>query len=306
VKALLFIGLVRPCIILQMPRSLKKQSVYLPIEMVPYVICATVLNLAIFRSPEVKNLYQQVKVDLNLKACKKMFSPFEHIDAEVWAKRLAKEAGYDYRKGMPPGNQMIVMRELIKGSQRIINRYTKRFSLMVALFPWLNKDMRKFGNDLNELIKVGFNNSHAREHGKIRVNGENSDILVQAILFQAYAETKGLKIDKVAELKSFNYGGKSYSINPEMKDQMSYRARRELTSESIEAGFESIDGDKVARIAEWWYQSRVVHNGPQEFCNYLLQEKEEVLDPAYLSNEIRICDIALGYEREKRGRRKAA
>jgi hypothetical protein len=284
----------------------KKQSVYIPPELVPHMFCSVVLNLAIHRNQKVRKLYEQVKADLNLKVCKKLFYPLEHINAKAWAKSLAKEAGYDYREGMPPGNQMVIMRDLIKGSQRIINRYMKRFSLAVALFPWLNRDMHKFSNDLKELIKVGFNNSIAREQNKVRVSAEKSDTLVQEILFQAYAETKGLKIGKMAELKSFNYGGKLYSISPEKKNEMSYRARRELTSESIEAGFESIDGDKVARIAEWWYQSRVVHNGPQEFCSYMLKTKNEVLDPAYLSNEIRICDIALGYEREKRGRRKAA
>jgi hypothetical protein len=286
-------------------RKPKKESVYLVPELVPYVFSSFILNIAIFKDQQTKRLYEQVKADLNLKVCQKLFSPFEHINVEVWAKRLAKEAGYDYKKGMPPGNQMVVMRELIKGSQRILNRYIKGFSLIVVLFPWLNRDMRKFGNDLNELIRVGFNNSDAREHGKVRISADNSDTLIQVILFQAYAENKGLKIDKIAELKSFNYGGKSYSIYPEKKDEMSYRAQRELVSESIDAGFESVDADKIVRVAEWWYQSRVVHNGPQEFCNYLLQTKEEVLDPAYLSNEIRICDIALGYEREKRGRKKA-
>ena len=100
-----------------MARPSKKQSVYLPPEMVPYVLCGAALNLAMERNAVARRLYEQVKADLTLKVSQKLFSPLEHNNVGL-AKRLAKEAGYGYKKGPPPGNQMIVIRGLLKGSQR--------------------------------------------------------------------------------------------------------------------------------------------------------------------------------------------
>ena len=124
------------------------------------------MNVALQRDPEAKKLYEQLKADMTLKVCQKLFRPLDHIKVEGWAKRLAKEAGCDYRKGPPAGNQMVVMRELLKGSQRIIKRYAGWFSVMAALMPWWNHDMQKFGQDLNEFILVAFNRKSDRVRGK--------------------------------------------------------------------------------------------------------------------------------------------
>jgi hypothetical protein len=273
--------------------------------MVPYAISGAVFNLALDRDKEVKKLFEEVKADLTLGVCQKLFSPLDHINVEGWAKRLAKEAGYRYEKGKgpPPGNQMVIMRELLKGSLRIVKRYTSTFSLVVKIFPWLNRDMAKFVSDLNELITVAFNRKSDASRRRAKVTASTSEALVQAIVFQAYCEMKGLKIDKLAEMKTFKHGNKSYSLSPEKAGDMSERAKREQVRLSIEASFKSVDVERLGRSALWWYESRVVHEGPLDYCNYLAKTTEEELDPSYLSNETRVCDQALGYEREKRGKR---
>lgn len=294
------------CTIPNMAKKIKKQSAYVPPETVPYVLCDLVLNVALRRDQTARKLYEKMKADLTPRVFRRVYWPLERINLKKLSKRLAKEAGYDYKKGPPPGNQMVVMRNLVKAGQTLIMRNVHRLTLPVIAWSWFDRDVRKFLDDLDEFILVAFNRESDRSPDKAKVTRIKSEILTLTVLFQAYAEIKSLRIDKVAELKWFRHGKKLYSIHPDKVEEMPDLAHRELVTQSIEAGLQSWSTDKLVKIGRWWYGSRVVHDGPQAYCLHPATTRKESIDPAYLSNEIRVCDEAMGYEREKRGRRRTA
>lgn len=55
----------------------------------------------------------------------------------------------------------------------------------------------------------------------------------------------------------------------------------------------------ILEAAEHWYQSRVVYNGPEEFCRKYYLETGIELYPENVSREIQPVDNALGYPRRK-------
>ncbi len=286
-----------------MVNKYKKHNKYCPPEIVPHVFCGIIMNLAIKKNPEVKRLYEQLKVDLKLPGCQKLFRPLVSPDIRV-AKRLAKEAGYSLEKGPPDINQMVLIRNILSAMFRIVKKDASRFQFWGFFTPWLTRDISKFKKDLEQFILMGFNRESDWKRGKARVTLARSEKLEQAIVLQAFWEVNGINFEDVMGMKSFPYGKESYSLNLEMNEKLPDRAKREIVGQSIEAGFERLDVEKIAMIALHWYESRVVHAGPQEYCLYLAKTEEESLDVSNLSNEIRICDQALGYERLKTGRRK--
>lgn len=63
-------------------------------------------------------------------------------------------------------------------------------------------------------------------------------------------------------------------------------------------GYKLNHDKKLRDIAWYWYQCRVVYAGPEEFCRKYLLDKGIELDPANISKEILLGDIATGYPRK--------
>ena len=172
---------------------------------------------------------------------------------------------------------MVVMRDFLRAMFRLIKKDMRRFPLWGVLRPRLIRDIWKFRDDLDRFILVAFNRESDRSRGKARVTLAGSEELAQAVVLQVFGEVKKVNLQAIMGLKVFPYGKELYSFNLEMNGKIPDRARRSLIGQSIEAGFDGMDVDKIARIAKHWYESRVVHAGPQEYCLYLTKTQEETL-----------------------------
>jgi hypothetical protein len=75
------------------------------------------------------------------------------------------------------------------------------------------------------------------------------------------------------------------------------RQRRQVIAELKANGYK-LRKDRVYLDRAWkWYQSRVVFDGPEEFCRTLYNTSEVWLWPDNVNNEIKECDYAVGYPR---------
>ena len=148
-----------------------------------------------------------------------------------------------------------------------------------------------------EFIKVGFNRAPEQEKGIYKITAYNSPSMVTVTLIMALGESRGMKIKKEGGGYFLKMNGKYYDITNFVSPKTNDRGHRLLTKSFKRSGYSLKHGDKVVQVAERWYGCRVTYSGIEEYCDKM--ERNEELDPANISNEIKECDEAMGYPRGK-------
>jgi hypothetical protein len=115
-------------------------------------------------------------------------------------------------------------------------------------------------------------------------------------------------INNLIKMPMLKHGKKVYNIENIIAWKIPVLAQRDLIRKYIEVGFKRIYRKDIEATAWRWYQCRVVHEGPTAYYYKQLKHKTEedpvLVEPENLVHELTEFDKALGYPREKTGKRK--
>jgi hypothetical protein len=160
-----------------------------------------------------------------------------------------------------------------------------------------NDDYIQLVKLIAEFIRVGFNHKKGLNRFVDKVSIENTSYLplaVQIISAGEYVERRP-NLDVERELK---LGDKVLDANPIIDGVSSERTHRLHTKTFKRYGYNLSHDEKLNRISFYWYQSRVVCSGIEDFCNRHFKRTGVDLDPANINKEILIADKATGYPRK--------
>jgi hypothetical protein len=178
------------------------------------------------------------------------------------------------------------------------SEYTPQADILTGLFDEYSKsdDFKYLFGLIGEFIRVGFNRKTDLAKGQCLVLVSNAVWLCLAVGFW----TAGSYLEKHP-----NWDGETkVRLGDRVLDASalagvsSERLHRRRSRLLKRYGYRLSGDDKLRNIAWYWYQSRVVYSGPDEFCRKYLIEEGIGLDPANVSREIRLCDVATGYPRK--------
>jgi hypothetical protein len=147
-----------------------------------------------------------------------------------------------------------------------------------------------------EFIRVGFNHKKDLKGYIEKVTIEKSEYLplaVQVISAEEYIERHpDLNVEKEIKL-----GNKV--LDPSPFNGVSQERTHRLHTKMLKKYGYSLNHDKkLSDLAWYWYQCRVVYSGIEEFCNKHFKNTGIKLDPANITKEILLADIATGYPRK--------
>jgi hypothetical protein len=234
----------------------------------PLLVAAICVYIAVNQSPEARRIYQQIMDEWGKPDCQALLK--EKIVLPVaqfkeWRKAAAENKEYDSELDIWMG---------------LYEKYRK------------SDDFKYLFSLIGEFIEVGFNRKKDLIQGKLMVTASRAAYLnfaVVMLIAGSYLE-KHPELDGKTQLK---FGGivLDVSVLYGVGDEHVHRMHSKLFKG---LGYQLSHDDKLKIVAWRWYQCRVVYSGPEEFC--IKSQLEGIdLDPANISKEIWLGDIATGY-----------
>jgi len=244
---------------------------YWPVEMQPFLVAAACVEVVLKNSEKANIIYCETK--------------------EAWGRQDCQQALNDVQI---PFSSMLSAIEAVR-SNKISDSPDPLADIKERYKD--SADFKYLIGRVNEFIKVGFNREADKVKGRYKVRPSQDNWLFYAVFI-------GTMVDFSAErpdwdtYKLLEFRGKTYDPTTFMDAEHSNRKYRRKVSYYKGFGWRLRQDDKLKNMAWYWYQSRVVYSGPEEFCRKYLLEKGIELDPANISKEISLCDLATGYPRK--------
>jgi len=178
------------------------------------------------------------------------------------------------------------------------NEYESEFDVWTRLYERYRKsdDFQYLFDRISDFIRVGLNRKKDLAQGEPKVIASRAICLCFAVgiwTAGSYLE-KRTDWDGETQLK---IGDKILDTSA-LDGVFSERLHRLHSKIFKRYGYRLSQDEKLRNMAWYWYQCRVVYSGPDEFCRKYLLETGIELDPANISKEILLCDIANGYPRK--------
>lgn len=240
--------------------------------MKPLLVAAACVDIAVKHSKEASVIYQQIIDAWDRPDCKALLKdnmalPIAEIKA--WEKAVT-------------GN----------------DEYNSELDIWTGLYEQYSKsdNFKYLFGLISEFIKVGFNRKNDLAQGKPMVLASRAICLCFAVGIWTAGSYLEKRPDWDGEMQ-LKLGDKVLDASA-LDGVFSERLHRLHSKIFKRYGYRLSHDDKLRNIAWYWYQSRVVYSGPNEFCREYLMETGIELDPANISKEILLCDIATGYPRK--------
>jgi len=285
---------------------------YHPPETIRLDYCAAVLAVVLKHHPEAKELYENIKDCMLLPGVQETFSTVEHRmpESDKLIKGMVTKAGYK-KNSKPEANSAKSARRLIIGAIGLITSIKNRLMLPILISSKRRHDLKVLARSVDNFIRVCFNSESARAKGDYRITGNTSNTLAMLVFVRALLESNEKyyrMFKKMGRIPMFKHGKKLFAVDTVLDGEMPALAQRSLIKQYMEAGFKLKHGKIIETTAWRWYQCRVVHDGPTGYYHKQLkqttQEDMVVVEPENLLHEMKALDEALGYTREKTGKRK--
>jgi hypothetical protein len=285
---------------------------YHPPETIQIEYCAAVLGVVLRNQLKANDLLQNIRDCALLPGVLDTFFNLEHDipEGDRILKGIATSVGYN-KHSIVEANSAMVTRKLIVGFKKFTTSLSGKFMLKILSNRKRNHDLNLLVNNIDIFIRVCFNSESSRNKGIYRVTIKTSKTLMMLILLRGILDTNekyNRMFKRLVKIPMHRHGQKLYSVGAVLDGKMPDLAQRSLVKQYMEAGFK-LKHNKVIETAAWrWYQCRVVHDGPTEYYYQQLKqpspEDKEVVEPENLLHELKEFDDALGYTREKTGKRK--
>jgi hypothetical protein len=285
---------------------------YHPPETIKLDYCAAVLAVVLQQHPKANELYENVKDCILLPGVQETFSTIEQkiTDTNKIFKGIVTKAGYK-KDSKPEDNSAKSARRILFGAKELIVGLTNRLMLPILISSRRRHDLRVLTRNIDNFIGVCFNSESARAKGNYRITGNTAKTLAMLVFAWALRDTNekyNRMFKKIGKIPMFKHGKKQFDVDTVMGGKMPALAQRSLINQYMKAGFK-LKHSKVIETTAWrWYQCRVVHDGPTGYYHqqlkYTTPEDPVVVEPENLLHELKEFDEALGYIREKTGKRK--
>lgn len=281
---------------------------YMP-ETMAFVFCSACIAEALKESKEARDLYERVLESYRLPDCREaMYKLEEEIPSgKKLLDKVGKRVGIDKPKESGESGPWIPDGKALGAFKEMTLEYA------YVLKPWVDlkrgqprsPDFRYLIERIREFVRTAFNNPAELKKGKTKVTSEVSETLALAISSAATADVLKLDIDRLKKFPILRFGTRTYSWADIMSGQGKTRVYRYVSNQFHHAGYRRLSQRKLDEMAKHWYQCRVVYSGPKAYCDAMRRNGTDYLDPDYVSKEIRECDHAMGYIRERQKLAKA-
>ena len=279
----------------------KRESRYIPPEMMSYMYCSACLSVVIAENKQAKDIYDGI-VECGYLPGYQMFQQEAGDllpDSGTILKDIIENSGYDVKK--PPSKDIqgiAYVRNMIKGSYKTVSDYTDRILPEIEKQKLIMADLNMLIMQIDQLIKVGFNSEKDQRTGNYKVLSTDDNKLGEAIMLIAQCEFNKNLLSIWEKARIIEYAGQKYNMDEIMTGGASLRLYRQVVNQYTSSGF-LLKHDATLDKAAWdWYQCRVVYGNIAEYCRQMSLEGID-LDPANISNEIKEMDEAVGYPRSR-------
>lgn len=274
-------------------------------EAMPLVVCGACLTVVLEKSEEAREIYRQIVESYRLPDIE---AAFRKLKCELPPRSVVamwKDNVEDLRRRQSEQKEEAGL--LLPDGDFFARMKDKASAYSYAFEQWFNlereeilsPDFRRWCELISSLIGVGFNRESDRAQGIQKVAAEKSPFLFFAIHIRAFADHKGVGVTNDDTINVVRIGGTTYDLTTLLAVRPTTRRHRVWTRSYKQRSYRLVHDYKIARSAEWWYQSRVVYSSPEEFWKNEWSEDKNIWDWSNLSNAIRPCDEALGYPRSK-------
>ncbi|MCX5991518.1 MAG: hypothetical protein NTZ04_04200 [Chloroflexi bacterium] len=277
-------------------------SYYLP-DVKPLIHCGACLTVVLEKSQEARGIYAQLVESYALPDIKAAFKKLEcelppHKVMTMW-KENVEDLRIRQSENKEEPRLLVPDTAFLGGFNDKASGYSYVFQEWFNLDreQILSPDFRQWYELINTLIRVGFNRKSDRDAATYKVTGEKSQLLFFVIHMRAFAEYGRVGVVNDDKVKAIMIDGAIYDLTTLLGDRPTTRRHRLRTESYRQAGYRLLHHHKVERSAMWWYQSRVVYSGPEDFWWHEWSEESDLWDWPNLSNAIKPCDEALGYPR---------
>lgn len=273
-------------------------------EVKPLIYCGACLTVVLERSEEARDIYSQIVQSYRLPDIRAAFKKLEcelpsRDVMAMWKENVEElrtrrsENKEEPRLLVPDGDFFAAFNDKASGYSYVFKEWFNLESEQI-----LSPHFRHWWELIIGLIRVGFNRKSDRDAGTYKVTGENSQFLFFVIHMRAFAEHRRVGVVNDDKVKAIMIDRAIYDLTTLLGDKPTTRRHRLQTEGYKQAGYRLLHHHKVERSAMWWYQSRVVYSGPEDFWWHEWSEESDLWDWPNLSNAIKPCDEALGYPRE--------
>lgn len=285
---------------------------YHPPETVKLDYCAAVLAVVLEQHPKAEDLYENIKDCMLLLGVQETFSTVENRipESDKLLKGMVKKAGYK-KNSKPEDNSAKAARRVITGAIGLINGLTNRLMLPILISRRRRHDLKVLARSVDNFIRVCLNRESDRAKGNYRITGDTSKTLGMLIFVRALFDTNEKyhrMFKRMGRIPMFKHGKKLFAVDTVSDGKLPALGQRALIKQYMDAGFKLKHGRIIETSAWRWYQCRVVHDGPTGYYYKQLKQTTEedmvLVEPENLLHELKEFDEALGYIREKTGKRK--
>jgi hypothetical protein len=240
-------------------------------EIQPLLVAAVLVYIAVNQSPEARRIYQQIMDEWGRPDCQALLK--EIIVLPVAQYKEWRKAAAENRE------------------------YNSELEIWMGLYEKYREsdDFKNLFGLIGEFIEAGFNRQKDLIQGKLTVTASRAAYLNFAVVMLI----AGSYLEKHPELDGktrFKFDGivLEVSVLYGEGDERVHRLHSKLFKG---LAYQLSHDDKLKMVAWRWYQCRVVYSGPEEFC--IKSQLEGIdLDPANVSKEVLLGDIATGYPRK--------
>lgn len=240
-------------------------------EIQPLLVAAILVYIAATQSMEASRIYQQIMDEWAKPGCQSLLKEIIVLPVaryKEWRKAADENREYD--------SELDIWMTLYE-KYRQSDAFKKLFGL------------------IGEFIEVGFNRHKDLVQGKLMVTASRADYLNFAVVMLI----AGTYLEKHPELGGktrYKFGGIVLNVSV-LYDEGDERVHSLHSKLFKGLGYQLSNDEKLKRVAVRWYQCRVVYSSPEEFC--IKSQLEGIdLNPANVSKEILLGDIATGYPRK--------
>ena len=284
---------------------------YFPPELKETFLCASVLAIVLEENQRAKELYADIEKCFELPGCKDPYDVVTYLlpDGRKVLQGNFGNTGDVNKEPKSVKNPFDVSMDLQKGNKKLNSIYRSRPKLFILLNNRKRRDLNKLRSSISVFIREGFNRNSENDKREYKVNGNvqsslGTTILLPALIKKLYGDTSAIE-----KTKLLKHGKKDYDLPTVLERKIPDSADRFFTGQLKQAGYSKTSLEKIKTSAWRWYQCRVVCDGPTEYYNKQLKERSPkdrvVVEPENLIHEIKEFDDALGYRREKTGKRKS-
>ncbi|MFC1958538.1 hypothetical protein ACFLV6_01265 [Chloroflexota bacterium] len=163
----------------------RKESRYIPPEMMHYILCAACLGVVISENKQAKEIYDGI-VECGYLHGYQMFQEKAGDllpDSGKILKDVIENSGYDVNK--PPSKDVqgiSYVRNMIKGSYKTVTEYADRIFPEIEKQKLIMRDLNILLAQIDQLVKIGFNSDTDQRTGNYKVLYTEDNKLGEAMI----------------------------------------------------------------------------------------------------------------------------